>query len=38
MPENSLLQTTGLADNPATGMELAEVNELNTILLSGFLK
>lgn len=38
MPENSLLQTTGLANNPTTGMELAEVNELNTILQSGFLK
>ena len=38
MPENSLLQTTGLANNSTAGMELAEVNELNTILQSGFLK
>lgn len=38
MPENSLLQTTGLANNSTAGMELAEVNELNAILQSGFLK
>ena len=36
MPENSLLQTTGLGDNGIGKMELAEVNELNTILQSGF--
>lgn len=38
MDNDCLLQTTGLADNPTTGMELSEVNELNTILQSGFLK
>ena len=38
MPENSLLQTTGIANNSTAGMELAEANELNTILQSGFLK
>lgn len=36
MPENSLLQTTGMANMGTNGMELAEVNELNTILQSGF--
>ena len=36
MPENSLLQTTGCANLSTTGMELEEVNELNTILQSGF--
>ena len=38
MPADSLLQTTGLANNSTAGMELAEINELNTILQSGFLK
>ena len=38
MDNDCLLQTTGLADNPTTGMELSEVNELNTILQSGFIK
>ena len=38
MPENSLLQTTGIGDNSTAGMELAEINELKTILQSGFLK
>lgn len=36
MPENSLLQTTGMANMGTAGMELAEVNELNSILQSGF--
>ena len=36
MPENSLLQTTGLGNNGIGKMELEEVNELNTILQSGF--
>ena len=36
MPENSLLQTTGMADMSAMGMELAEVQEFNTILMNGF--
>lgn len=38
MDNDCLLQTTGLADNPITGMELSEVDELNTILQSGFIK
>ncbi len=38
MPDNSLLQATGLADTNTTGMELAEVQELNGILQSGFYK
>lgn len=38
MPENSLLQTTGMANMSSAGMELAEVNELNAILQSGFYK
>ena len=36
MPEESLLQTTGSADMSAMGMELAEIEELNAILQSGF--
>lgn len=36
MLENSLLQTTGMANMSTAGMELAEVNELNAILQSGF--
>lgn len=36
MPENSLLQTTGMADMSSTGMEMAEAQELNSILQSGF--
>ena len=38
MPENSLLQTTGLANNSTAGMELSEIQELNAILQSGFLR
>lgn len=38
MPDNSLLQATGLADTNTTGMELSEVQELNAILQSGFYK
>lgn len=38
MPDNSLLQATGLADTNTNGMELAEVQELNGILQSGFYK
>lgn len=38
MPDNSLLQATGLADTDTTGMELSEVQELNAILQSGFFK
>lgn len=38
MPEDSLLQTTGMANMSSAGMELAEVNELNAILQSGFYK
>lgn len=36
MPQNSLLQTTGMANMETNGMELEEVNELNAILQSGF--
>lgn len=38
MPENSLLQATGIADSTVVNMELAEVQELNGILQSGFYK
>lgn len=38
MPEDSLLQTTGMADMSSMGMELAEAQELNSILQSGFFK
>lgn len=38
MPADSLLQTTGLANNSTAGMELSEIQELNAILQSGFLK
>ena len=38
MPENSLLQTTGLANNSTAGMELSEIQELSAILQSGFLR
>ena len=38
MPENSLLQTTGCANMSSMGMELAEYQELNSILQSGFYK
>lgn len=45
MPSNSLLQTTGMANmsngkgtTPISGMELAEAQELNSILMSGFYK
>lgn len=36
MPENSLLQATGVGNMSTEGMELTEVQELNTILQSGF--
>lgn len=36
MPENSLLQTTGMSNMSSMGMELAEAEELNSILQSGF--
>lgn len=36
MPENSLLKATGIADNSTSGMELGEIEELNTILQTGF--
>ena len=36
MPEDSLLQTTGIANMSTAGMELEEINELNAILQSGF--
>lgn len=38
MPENSLLQATGIADSTVVNMELSEVQELNGILQSGFFK
>lgn len=38
MLEDSLLQTTGMANMRTDGMELEEVNELNAILQSGFYK
>lgn len=38
MPDNSLLQTTGIADMNTTGLELAEIEELNAIVQSGFFK
>ena len=38
MPENSLLQATGIADSTVVNMELAEVQELNSILQTGFFK
>ena len=36
MPENSLLQTTGMADMSSMAMELNEITELNNILQTGF--
>lgn len=36
MPENSLCQTTGMSNMATTGMELAEIQELNQILMTGF--
>ena len=36
MPEQSLLQVTGMADMSTAGMEMAEVQELNQILQTGF--
>lgn len=36
MPQNSLLQATGMADMSVAGMEMAEVQELNSILQTGF--
>lgn len=36
MPENSLLQTTGMADMSSMSMELNEITELNNILQTGF--
>ena len=38
MPENSLLQTTGMADMSSMSMELPEITELNGILQTGFYK
>lgn len=38
MPAASLLQTTGMANMDTNGMTLAEVQELNSILQSGFFK
>lgn len=38
MPADSLLQTTGIANMPVNDLELAEVQELNEILQSGFCK
>lgn len=38
MDYDCLLQTTGMANMSTAGMELAEVNELNAILQSGFYK
>lgn len=38
MLENSLLQTTGCANLSSEGMEIAEYQELNSILQSGFYK
>ena len=36
MPENSLLKATGMANMSSMGMEMAEVQELNQILQTGF--
>ena len=36
MPSNSLCQTSGIADIDTSGMELREVQELNSILQNGF--
>ena len=36
MPSNSLCQTSGIADINTSGMELKEVQELNSILQNGF--
>lgn len=36
MPSNSLCQASGIADMNTSGMELSEVEELNSILQSGF--
>ena len=36
MPSNSLCQTSGIADINTSGMELREVQELNSILQNGF--
>ena len=33
---SSLLKTTGIADMDTSGMELDEINELNSIVQSGF--
>lgn len=38
MPEQTLLKATGLANTNISGMELDEINELNSILQSGFYK
>ncbi len=38
MPDNSLCQTSGTADIDTTNMEIAEIQELNEILISGFYK
>lgn len=36
MPSNSLCQASGIADMDTSGMELSEVQELNSILQNGF--
>lgn len=36
MPSNSLCQASGIADMDTSGMELSEVEELNSILQNGF--
>lgn len=38
MPDNSLLQTTGVANMSSMSMELSEYQELNSILQTGFFK
>ena len=38
MPDDTLLKTAGIADMDTSGMTLAEVQELNQILQSGFYK
>lgn len=38
MPANSLCQTTGMADMSTNGMEITEIQELNSILQTGFYK
>mgnify|MGYP003537427294 CR=1 FL=1 len=38
MPDDTLLKTAGIADMDTSGMTLAEIQELNQILQSGFYK